>query len=61
MASEFPGCILCRRFCSAGPSIYVQGCRICQDCEKKIVSVTVDDPAYEIYVEKLKEIWSQAG
>lgn len=37
------------------------GRRICQDCEKKIVSVTVDDPAYEIYVEKLKEIWSQAG
>lgn len=61
MVTESPGCILCRRFCSAGQGIYVQGCRICQDCEKKIVSTAVDDPIYQVYVKKLKEIWSQAG
>ncbi|NLJ76020.1 MAG: sigma-G inhibitor, Gin [Peptococcaceae bacterium] len=61
MGSESSGCILCRRFCSDGQGICVQGCRICQECEKKIISITMDDPIYQVYVEKLKEIWPKTG
>lgn len=62
MAGESPGCIFCRRSClDGGQNLYVRGCHICRDCEKKIVAIAIDDPVYRIYMKKLKKIWTQAG
>ncbi|MBP7331629.1 MAG: Inhibitor of sigma-G Gin [Firmicutes bacterium ADurb.Bin373] len=63
MSGEAPGCcILCRQPCPGGrQGLYVNGCHICRDCEEKIVSIDIDDSVYQIYMQKLKKIWSQAG
>ncbi|MDD2553125.1 MAG: sigma factor G inhibitor Gin [Desulfotomaculaceae bacterium] len=62
MAAESQDCILCRRSCLDGKQgLYVRGCHICRDCEEKIISIAIDDPIYQIYIKKLKKIWSQAG
>ena len=61
MAAEPRDCILCRRSCpDSRQGLHVRGHYICLDCEAKIISVSREDPAYEIYMEGLKKIWSQA-
>lgn len=62
MAAESQDCILCLRSCPDGKQgLCVRGCHICMGCEEKIVSIAIDDPIYQIYMKRLKKIWSQAG
>lgn len=61
MAVESPDCILCRQSCpDRKQGLYVRGCYICLDCEAKIISISVNDPDYKVYMTGLKKIWSQA-
>lgn len=62
MAVESRDCILCGRSCPDGnQGLYLRGFFICLDCEVKIISIPVSDPIYQIYMKKLKKIWSYAG
>lgn len=61
MAVEPQDCILCRRpFPDDRQGLHVRGCYICRDCEAKIISIPMEDPVYNIYMKRLKKIWSQA-
>jgi hypothetical protein len=62
MALESPDCILCRHSCpdDIKKGLHIRGCYICLDCEAKIISLSVNDPDYKIYMKRLKKIWSQA-
>lgn len=62
MAAELLDCILCSQACpDTKKSLFVRRCYICPECEARIISISVNDPCYMIYITRLKKIWSQAG
>jgi len=63
MAETICNCILCRRGFSREDKegLWVRGHFICPSCEKKIVSLSRDDPDYEKYKWGLKKIWQRPG
>lgn len=59
MAVQSTACILCRQFRrDEKQGLYVRGNYICPACEVKIISLTRNDPDYDIYISGLKKIWS---
>lgn len=49
-------CIICGKQAQAACGLVIQGCFICDDCEREIVYTTVLDRKYDLYKNKLREI-----
>ncbi len=49
-------CIICSRLCSKN-SLRILGKDICSDCEKGLITASVDDEKYYFYINGLKKIW----
>lgn len=47
-------CVVCDKEKSVG--YYLYHSFICTDCEKKIIETDSSDPAYQVYVEKLRAV-----
>ncbi len=59
MAVESSACILCRRLCRDDKKgLCLRGNYICPACEARIISLTRNDPDYDIYISGLKKIWT---
>ncbi len=50
-------CIICQRETPEG--LMILGRFICNQCERRLVSLDVTDDSYGYYVERLKYIWNR--
>jgi len=53
-----PRCILCKEVPKLGivDGFLLIGQFVCSECEQKLLTLNYDDPAYNIMVQKLKEV-----
>ena len=47
-------CVLCKQQMEDG--IHLCEVHVCEECERKLVDVNVDDQTYPLYVEKLRQL-----
>ncbi|MCR3921017.1 MAG: sigma factor G inhibitor Gin [Firmicutes bacterium] len=51
-------CLICSRPTEAGLRILTS--LVCSDCEQELLNTDVTDPRYNLFVEKLKQVWPHA-
>ncbi|MGE5577116.1 MAG: sigma factor G inhibitor Gin [Syntrophothermus sp.] len=48
-------CLICEKVVTDG--ITIRGRRICSECERDLVDLPVEDPAYDGYLARIKALW----
>ncbi|NLM40693.1 MAG: hypothetical protein GX199_00095 [Firmicutes bacterium] len=52
-------CLVCRSFVLKGDGLEFWGATICDQCEDRLMTLTVDQPEYDGFVRALRALWQR--